>query len=53
MRVGVLVGELRQDKSPPRLTLSAKISVRSESNSLPVLIDSGDEQNFIDSGLVQ
>lgn len=47
------MGELSQDESPPRLTLSAKISVPSESHSLSVLIDSGAEQSLIDSDLVQ
>lgn len=48
VRVGVLVGELSHNKSPPHLTLPAKISVHTECHSLSVLIDSRTEQNFID-----
>lgn len=48
VRVGVLVGELSHNKSPPQLTLPTKISVLTECHSLSVLIDSRAEQNFID-----
>lgn len=48
VRVGVLVGELSHNKSPPHLTLPAKISVHTECHSFSVLIDSRTEQNFID-----
>ncbi|KAL4007301.1 hypothetical protein ACER0C_001153 [Sarotherodon galilaeus] len=48
----VLVGDLSGTKPLPRLLLSAKLTLRSMSHSLSVLIDSGAEQNFIDASLV-
>lgn len=43
------MGGLSQDKSPPRLVLSAKLSVNTKCHILSVLIDSGAEQNFNNS----
>lgn len=45
------MGGLSQDKSPPRLMLSAQLTVNTKGHVLSVLIDSGAEQNFIDSEL--
>lgn len=46
------MGDLSGKNPLPRLLLSAKLTLRSTSHSLSVLIDSGAEQNFIDVSLV-
>lgn len=48
----VLVCDLSGKNPLPRLLLSAKLTLRSTSHSLSVLINSGAEQNFIDVSLV-
>lgn len=45
------MGGLSQDKSPPLLMLSAKLSVNTKCHILSVMIDSRVEKNFIDSEL--
>lgn len=47
----ILVGDLSNKLSPPRLMLPVKLTVRSVAHSLSALVDSGAEQNFIDSSL--
>lgn len=45
------MGDLSSESPLPRLLLPARLGVRTVSHSLSVLIDSGAEQNFIDTSL--
>lgn len=50
---GVLVGDLFSKSSLPRLMLPATLTVCAKVHSVTALIDSGAEQNFIDSALTE